>query len=110
MDDLAFKEKESDFVYLSDIAEFNAMSTSEQDQYIKVIDQEVVYNNALDRRYRFGYEDGEAKGIEKGRTEGRAEGRREEKIAIARNLKSLGVPVSQIASATELDAEEIEKI
>ena len=42
------------------------------------------------------------------RAEGRAEGRAEEKNSIARNLKSLGLTVEQIQTATGLTAEEIE--
>jgi len=37
-------------------------------------------------------------------------GRAEEKLEIAKNLKSLGIPVDQIAIATKLAKEEIEKI
>lgn len=44
------------------------------------------------------------------RAEGRAEGRAEEKTAIARNLKSLGLTTAQIAQATGLTEEEIQKI
>lgn len=44
------------------------------------------------------------------RAEGRAEGRAEEKIAIARNLKSLGLTATQIAQATGLTEEEIQEI
>lgn len=43
------------------------------------------------------------------RAEGRAEGRAEEKIAIARNLKSLGLTATQIARATGLTEEEIQE-
>ena len=44
------------------------------------------------------------------RAEGRAEGRAEEKAAIARNLKALGLTVTQIAQATGLTEEEVRKI
>lgn len=44
------------------------------------------------------------------RAEGRAEGRAEEKAAIARNLKALGMTAEQIAQATGLTKEEVEKI
>lgn len=77
MAQLAFTEKDPDFVYLSDMADFNAMTAAEQDRYIRMIDREVVYNNVLDRKYRFGYNEGEIKGIEKGRKEGIVQGRKE---------------------------------
>ena len=41
---------------------------------------------------------------------GRVEGRVEEKIAIARNLKSMGMSISDISKATGLQEEEIVSI
>ena len=41
---------------------------------------------------------------------GRAEGRAEEKAAIARNLKALGLTTAQIAEATGLSEEEVRNI
>ncbi|MCR4560807.1 MAG: Rpn family recombination-promoting nuclease/putative transposase [Bacteroidales bacterium] len=46
MENIAFKGKDTDFVYLSDLAEFRAMTIPEQDNYIRMIDREVVYNNS----------------------------------------------------------------
>lgn len=43
----------------------------------------------------------------KGRAEGRAEGRSEEKFAIAKNLKAMGMTIEQISQATGLSNEEI---
>ena len=48
--------------------------------------------------------------IETERAEGRAEGRAEEKTAIARNLKALGLTTAQIAQATGLTEDEIRRI
>jgi predicted transposase/invertase (TIGR01784 family) len=45
-------------------------------------------------------------GIQRGIQEGRREGKRE----TARNLKKIGVPVEQIAEATGLSVEKIERI
>jgi predicted transposase/invertase (TIGR01784 family) len=45
-----------------------------------------------------------------GRTEGRTEGHAEEKLEIARNLKKMGLPVSQIAEGTGLSPEAIQKL
>ena len=41
---------------------------------------------------------------------GRVEGRVEEKIAIARNLKSMGMSISDISKATSLQEEEIKAL
>jgi len=65
MRDLAFKEKDSDFVYLSELAEFRAMSIPEQDKYIRQIDREVVWKNVMDRKYRFCFSDSKEEGREK---------------------------------------------
>lgn len=46
-------------------------------------------------------------GHEKGKAEGRAEGRTEGKMAVARNLKSMGLSVADIAKATGLTEEQI---
>ena len=55
-------------------------------------------------------EEGLQKGLQKGKAEGKAEGRQEEKHSIALNLKKLGVSIEQIAFATGLSIEEIEKL
>ena len=82
----------------------------------------------FDRKERFEYEEslknyrdwfsvmqtaelrGEQRGMERGMERGMAEGRMEERLSNARNLKRLGVPVSTIAQATGLSAEEIERL
>ena len=45
-----------------------------------------------------------------GRMEGRVEGSLEEKIAIARNLKSMGMSISDVSKATGLQEEEIKAL
>ncbi len=65
-----------------------------------------------------GREEGFAKGRVEGRVEGRAEGRaegfdegkKEEKIAIAKKLASLGIATSQIMQATGLTEKEINNL
>ena len=52
----------------------------------------------------------ERKGREEGRAEGLVEGRAEEKMDIARKMKSMGMGVDLIAQATGLTAEDIEGI
>ena len=57
-----------------------------------------------------GREEGRAEGRAEGRKEGRAEGRKEERLSIARNLKASGaLTISQIAMATNLTEDEVEK-
>ena len=50
------------------------------------------------------------KGMAKGRAEGRAEGMAKEKLATARRLLSMGLSDEQVATATELPLEEIQKM
>jgi predicted transposase/invertase (TIGR01784 family) len=57
-----------------------------------------------------GMEKGLAKGLEEGMAKGRVEGREEEKLEIARNLKTMGLPSESISQATGLTLEEIEKL
>lgn len=52
------------------------------------------------------YEAGKAEG----RIEAKIEGKIEEKREIAKKLKSIGIPVDQIVTITELSLEEIEKL
>ena len=47
---------------------------------------------------------------EKGRVEGRVEGEKRKAIAIARNLKSMGMSISDISKATSLQEEEIKAL
>ena len=57
-----------------------------------------------------GRAEGRKEGRAEGRKEGRAEGRKEERLSIARNLKASGaLTISQIAMATSLTEDEVEK-
>ena len=57
-----------------------------------------------------GRAEGRKEGRAEGRKEGRAEGRKEERLSIARNLKASGaLTISQIAIATNLTEDEVEK-
>lgn len=76
----------------------NRMSREELRAYYKHLDNIVILrDNIMTERAE-------------GRAEGLAEGHAEEKAAIARNLKALGMTAEQIAQATGLTKEEVEKI
>ena len=76
----------------------NRMSREELKAYYKHLDNIVILrDNIMTERAE-------------GRAEGLAEGRAEEKVAIARNLKALGMTTEQIAQATGLTKEEVERI
>lgn len=76
----------------------NRMSREELKAYYKHLDNIVILrDNIMTERAE-------------GRAEGLAEGRAEEKVAIARNLKALGMTAEQIAQATGLTKEKVERI
>ncbi|MEG1660835.1 MAG: PD-(D/E)XK nuclease family transposase, partial [Bacteroides sp.] len=100
---------------VAEIAQFTPVERSEYEESLKVLrDLTNVIDTAALRGYEKGREEGMEKGMEKGRKEGREEGmekgREEEKIATARSLKSLNVPLSTIMQATGLSIEEIEQL
>ncbi len=57
-----------------------------------------------------GMERGVQKGRKEGRQEGRKEGRKEEKLSIAEQLRTMGMPLESIALATGLSVEELKGI
>ena len=62
--------------------------------------------NSIDTARKEGREEGR----EEGRVEGRVEGEKRKAIAIARNLKSMGMSISDISKATGLQEEEIKAL
>lgn len=63
---------------------------------------------ALEEGRKEGHSEGMAEGKEQGIKEGMEQGRAEEKLNVARRLKSLGLPVATICEATGLSVENIE--
>lgn len=92
----------------------NRMSREELRAYYKHLDNIVILRDNIMTERAEGRAEGLAEGLAEGRAEGHAEGlaegRAEEKAAIARNLKALGMTAEQIAQATGLTKEEVEKI
>ena len=95
---MPFKAKSSLFKKLEEIVDIASLSKEERMKYDESI-----------KRYRDTMavmEGNMEEGIAKRRAEGRAEGKAE----VARNLKSIGIPIDQITLATGLSKEEIEKL
>ena len=96
------------------------LSLEDRIAYDKALDRyrvsRIVEEDAREAGWKKGIAEGRAEGRAEGLAEGRAEGRAEglaegqakEKVAIARNLKSLGLSTAQIAQATGLTEEEVE--
>ncbi|MBR5665311.1 MAG: hypothetical protein IKX13_06135, partial [Bacteroidales bacterium] len=61
----------------------------------------------LEKGLEKGRAEGRAEGLHEGLEKGRAEGRAEERIAIAANMKRLGIPEEQISQSTGIPVEEI---
>ena len=82
--------------------------------YDKFWDSVSVERTLLDDSYQQGMEkgmeNGMEKGMEKGMKKGMEEGMNQRSLEIARNLLSLGLPVTQITQATGLTEEEIRQM
>ena len=91
--------------------QYMMMDKSERIAYDRHIDSIMVQNDAFDTARSEGraegLEEGRAEGRAEGRLEGRAEGKTEERIAIAKNMKANGLPMSVIISCTGLTEQEI---
>ena len=95
---MPFLAQDAVFKRLSEIAEVASLTKEERRQY----DESLRHYRDTIAVMHGQYMEGE----EKGRAEGRAEGIAE----VARNLKSLGLPVADIVKATGLTPEEIEAL
>lgn len=88
---------------VAEIAKFNKNELVEYEESLKVFrDLNNVINTAEQK--------GETRGEARGRAEGRAEGERKKALDIARNLKSSGLPVEDIAKFTGLTLKEISNL
>ena len=79
------------------------MTPSERLSYDRHLDAVELEVDALTNSER----EGEQRGIKKGIAQGLAQGRQETLIAIARNAKSLGLPIDQIIGLTGFTPDEI---
>ena len=135
---LPFKAKKSVFKKLEEIVDIASLSKEERmkyDESIKIYrDNLVTEAYAIEKGHREGFEKGLKEGLDKGVREGREkgikeglkeglkegrkegrkegikEGRKEERYAIARNLKSLGMPLDGISKATGLSVDELSNL
>ncbi|MBR4265307.1 MAG: hypothetical protein IKQ46_04535, partial [Bacteroidales bacterium] len=106
-----------------EVMKFDRMSKEEQNAYIRHLDAVANEKEAIltakiwgkiegrAEGEKIGIEKGEKIGIEKGEKIGIEKGESQKALAIAKNLKAMGVmTIEQIAAATNLDAETIEKL
>ena len=90
------------FKKLESIADVSAMTRAERLQYDEALKK---YRDTISV-----FEGVRIEGRMEGRMEGRVEGSLKEKIAIVRNLKSMGMSISDISKATGLQEEEIKAL
>lgn len=82
------------------------MSPEERHAYDEHINAIMIQNDVLST----AKEEGLAEGRAEGRVEGRKEGQKEKALAIALNLKSMGLSIEMIAQATGLSVDEVTQI
>ena len=85
---------------------FARMSREEQAAYRRYIDNRVILADQIVTARGEGKLEGHAEGY----LQGREKGREEERIAVARKLKSMGLPDMDIAKATSLTLEELKQL
>ena len=91
---LPFKARKAVFEKLEQIVDIAAMSKEDRMKYDESIK---VYRDQLVM-------------MEFERQQGKAEGKAEERLEIARNMKTMGLALDQIAMATKLPLETIERL
>ena len=118
MNEMTFKDRDAIFGRLEEIASRANLTKEERAQYEYEWKVYNDYYNCLDYAeekgmtigMEKGMEIGMEKGMEIGMEKGMEKGREEEKLEIARNLKTMGLPSESIAQATGLTIEEIENL
>ena len=96
---MPFMAKNAVFKKLAEISDIRSLSKKEMDKY--------EYSLRVMRDSYATYQYAAKNGWEKGMAEGMEKGEREKALTIARNLKSLGMSLDQIAEATGLTLDEI---
>jgi predicted transposase/invertase (TIGR01784 family) len=118
LDDIPDKLREKIFEKIFAAAEIAKLTPEEYKDYVDSLNSYRDLKNCLDYAKAEGLTEGELKGLARGLAEGKAEGLAEGEVKglakgkaeIAQNLKSMGISIEQIATATNLTIEEIENL
>lgn len=107
---MPFSEKYPVFRKLAEIGDLRKLSREELELYDEDIKnmRDIYATRKFDEKR--GMEIGMAKGMKKGMKKGMEKGMAKEKIATAYRLLSMGLSEAQVATATELPLEEIQKM
>ena len=95
--------KNAVFKKLAEISDIRSLSKKEMDKY----EYSLRVMRDTYATYQYAAKNGWKKGMAEGMEKGMAKGEREKALAIARNLKSFGMSLDQIAEATGLTPDEI---
>ena len=87
----------------------NSISEKLADSAIKILESDKMEVELMVARNAFILEEMKDKAKEEGKEEGKEQGRQEEKLEIAKNMKSLGIDIDTISKATGLSKEDIIK-
>ena len=107
---MPFKARKAVFEKLEEIADVASLSKEERERYQNSVNVYRTHLCVMDAAKEEGREEGRQEGREEGLKEGLKEGREEERLIIARNLKSAGMSDELIAKATGVSIEEIRKL
>ena len=98
MEAMPFTAEKKIFEKVQDISDYRRLNSKERTEYDAALKRYRDYNATLRTAER------------EGRAQGLAEGRAQERLYIAKNMKSLGVDVSVIMQTTGLSMQEIESL
>ena len=106
--------KDSKFTKLLQAGRLANYTPEELDQYryaLKIYrDSKNIYDFAVEKGEKKGFEDGEQIGFEKGMHIGMDQGIQEEKRRVAKQMKQQGLPIQTIAICSGLTEDEIEQL
>ena len=103
---MPFSEKYPVFRKLAEIGDLRKLSREELELY----DEDIKNMRDIYATRKFDEKKGMEIGMAKGMEKGMAKGMEKEKLATARRLLSMGLSEAQVATATELPLEEIQKM
>lgn len=103
---LPFKARKAVFEKLEKIVDIASLTKEEREKYDESIK---VYRDQL-VTIAYAREEGMEKGMQEGMEKGREEGEKKKQLEIARNLKSLNLPIETIMKATGLSVEELSEL
>ena len=103
---MPFSEKYPVFRKLAEIGDLRKLSREELELY----DEDIKNKSDIYANRKINEKRGMEKGMAKSMEIGMAKGMEKEKLATARRLLSMGLSDEQVATATELSLEEIQKL